>query len=132
MSCCSLVAIIFRPILKCPKLGLFCPIPDTYLMFSITYWLCSHKEIHPTALHMSAGNWRFRLANPSITLFLQLQCQVLAPRPYNSPFGEHMDKVRDNVIQQTLVMGDDNYGPFRRPQRVHPVGDDLQGIDVQT
>jgi len=82
---------------------------------------------------MGAGEWHFRLrlTNPTVALLLQLERQLLASRPDNSSIRKDVDKVRDDVIEQALVMGDDNDGPFRRPQRVYPVSDDLQGIDVQ-
>ena len=45
---------------------------------------------------------------------------------------EHMDILRTNHLQQTVVMGDDNAGSFRGCQFVHAFSHNTHGVHIQT
>ena len=45
--------------------------------------------------------------------------------------GHDMDKIRDNVVKQALVMGYHDGGAFGRAQSVNTVGDNPKRVDIQ-
>jgi hypothetical protein len=69
----SWLMVLVRPPEKCPKLGLFCPIPGQCLIFSTTWWVCFHKK----TLH----NLSWNPSNPSIPA-----PETEPRRPQNSSF----------------------------------------------
>src|SRR5664280_1578884 len=42
-----------------------------------------------------------------------------------------MDPIGHDVVEEPLMMGDDDHGPIGTSKRVHPTGDDPEGIDVE-
>src|SRR6185312_512638 len=61
---------------------------------------------------------------PLVSSLLQLQCQLLASGFDDASGREHMDVVRNDVIQQPLIMGDQNGCVIGTAQGVYPAGDD--------
>ena len=51
---------------------------------------------------------------------------------HNASLVKHVDVIRLDVVQNALVVGDDNKRALAVAQGVHPVGDNLQGVDIQT
>src|SRR3981081_1671691 len=61
----------------------------------------------------------------------ELQRQRLGPGLHDAALGEHMHHVRDDIIEQTLVVRDDHEGALGRTQPVDAIGHDLERIDVE-
>src|SRR6516225_7182674 len=66
-----------------------------------------------------------------VALRLELQRDLLAAAAHDAAARQHMHHIRDDVIEQALVMGDDDESAFRRAQLIDPLGDDLERIDVE-
>src|ERR1019366_3194 len=64
-------------------------------------------------------------------MLFEFERQALVTRADNPTSGHDMDLVGDDVVEEPLMMGDDDHGPVGSPQRVHPAGDDPEGIDVE-
>src|SRR5262249_54501572 len=45
---------------------------------------------------------------------------------------KNVDKIRHDVVEQSLIMSNDDHRPVLTTQGVDPVGDDAQGTDIQT
>src|SRR5580692_855064 len=91
--------------------------------------VCS-ESFDMTVLISRCGD--FRVDNPVIAFFFEFDGQFLPTRAHDSPVEEDMDKIRNNVIQEALIMGDDDRGVVRTAQFVYAFGDDFEGVDVQT
>src|SRR5262249_32068224 len=51
-----------------------------------------------------------------VALLLQEQGQLLAARPHDPALGQDVDVVGDDVVEQSLVVGDDQHGPLGAAQ----------------
>src|SRR6266545_3535885 len=74
---------------------------------------------------------RLMLDQPVVAFFLEFQGQLFPAGPNDASVPEDVDEVRDDVIEQALVMGDDQGGVIRTLELVHAVGNDLERVDVQ-
>src|SRR5262245_7322399 len=72
-----------------------------------------------------------RLTQPAIALLFKLQCQLLAAGLYDLAVDQDMDNVRDDVVEQSLIMRDDQEAPLRTAHFVHAAGDDFERVDVE-
>src|SRR3981189_155565 len=72
-----------------------------------------------------------------VVLVLRVSRVFELPRPSRGPglhdaaLGEHMHHVRDDIIEQTLVVRDDHEGALGRTQPVDALGHNLERIDVE-
>src|SRR5690606_14454541 len=67
-----------------------------------------------------------------VTLLLELHRQFLAARRYDAAVGKHVHLVRDDVVEQSLIVRNHNHRAVRGAQLVDAVGDDPQRVDVET
>src|SRR5262252_3862562 len=67
-----------------------------------------------------------------VALGFEFQRQFPAPRAHDAPARQHVHDIRHNVLQKPLVVGNDDNGAVRGTQPVDPVGDHLEGVDVET
>src|SRR5690606_27899710 len=66
-----------------------------------------------------------------ITRLLELLGELLATGLDHTTLVENVNSVRNDVVEQALVVGDDHNRAIRRTQSVHTLSDDAQGIDVE-
>ena len=83
------------------------------------------RKLHAKSL-LSGGFAEFGVAR-----LLELERKLRPAGARHAPVGEHMHPVRNDVVQEPLVMGDDEHGAIGTAQRVHALGDDAQGVDVE-
>src|SRR5690349_6504218 len=94
-----------------------------------SYLTLSPVPVSSSALSFSDA--RQLALDPAIALLLQLQRQLFTTGPDDTPTRENMHEVRNDIVEQPLVVRDDDEGALRAAQGVDPVGDDFEGIDVQ-
>src|SRR5690349_7799952 len=75
--------------------------------------------------------WLSAFFKPNISLVLELARQLLAARFNDSSFGQHVHKIRDNVVQEPLVMGHQNNGSIGVSQRIDSRSHSSQRIDIK-
>src|SRR5262245_5924438 len=73
---------------------------------------------------------RFPL-NPAVSLFLELERELLAARSNDPAFRQHVNNVRYDVVEETLVVRHDEHRPIGAAHGVHATGDHLQRVDVE-
>src|SRR4029079_1807550 len=66
-----------------------------------------------------------------VTRFLEFECELLTTGLLNAPVDKHMDFVRHDIVQQTLVVRDDEESAILRTQRVDALRHDPQGVDIK-
>src|SRR5215207_297123 len=69
--------------------------------------------------------------DPAVALVFEFQRQFLAARLYDAAVAEHVHEVRHNVVEQTLVVGDDDDCAVRAPESVDTVRYDAERVDVE-
>ena len=71
------------------------------------------------------------LAELGVAGLFELERKLRSTRAGHTPVGEHMHPVRNDVVEQPLIVGDDEHGAVRRAKRVHAFGNDAHGVDVE-
>src|SRR5918993_4484281 len=66
-----------------------------------------------------------------VAVGLELQGQFLAARLHDAARRHHVHGIRHDVVEQALVVGDDQEGAVGRAERIHALGHDAQGVDVE-
>ena len=74
---------------------------------------------------------RSRFAEFGVAGLLELERKLRPAGTRHAPVGEHMHPVRNDVIQQPLVVGDDQHGTIGTAQRIHTLGNDAHGVDIE-
>src|SRR5690606_35656478 len=72
------------------------------------------------------------LFDPIISLLFQFQREFLRSRFDNSPIVNDVNIIRDDVIQQPLVVGYHDSSIIGGFKLVHPIGHNSQSIDIQS
>lgn len=67
-----------------------------------------------------------------IPLGFEFQGQFLRAGAYDATVVEDMHKIRNNVVEQPLIVCNDQEGILAVAVLVHAIGHDAQGIDIQT
>src|SRR5438067_776482 len=73
-----------------------------------------------------------RSLQPVVTLLFQFEREFLTAFFYDSSAREHVHKIRNDVVEQTLIVGDDDRSLFRTVKFIDAFGDDPQRINVET
>src|SRR5205814_9100331 len=92
------------------------------------------SEVQPPLRSSSLGSCafsRFGACELLVTFLLESDRELFSTRANDSSCGEHMHLVRNDVIQQSLVMRDDDCRIIRSPKFVDALCDDAQCIDVE-
>ena len=63
-------------------------------------------------------------------MFFQLNRHFFSTRADNSSVEQHVDEIGDDVIQQTLVVGDQDNRTILGPKLVDPVGHHFHRVDI--
>src|SRR5262249_45152628 len=63
--------------------------------------------------------------NIRISSLFDFQGQFRPARPETAAIDEHMDKIRHDVVQKPLVMGNHDHSALRTAQPIHAFCDDL-------
>src|SRR5260370_21401729 len=94
----------------------------------------ARRGVSPAApLHRGRGGRRLVLlaGQPLVALLFELEGEVRAAGLDDAPLIHHVDHIRRNVVQDALVVRDDQHAHARATQRVHPLRDDAQRVDIQ-
>ena len=67
----------------------------------------------------------------AVSALFQFNRQFLAAAADDSTLRHHMHGVRHDVVENTLVMGNDEETAAWRSQRIDAIGDHPQGVDVE-
>src|ERR1700730_15135844 len=62
---------------------------------------------------------------------LQLEGELFSAGLHDATLRKHMHHIRDDVVEQALIMGDDHEAALRCAQGVHPFGNDFERIDIE-
>src|SRR5258708_38806736 len=95
---------------------------STGLLIAMTLLFCARRNVS-----ISVG-----VLQPVVALLFQLKRQFLAALFDDPARRKHVDKVRRNVIEQTLIVRYQNHGLIRVMKFVDAFGDDSERVDVQT
>ena len=71
------------------------------------------------------------LLEPGVALLLELERHLLAAGADDAPVDQHVDEVRNDVVQQPLVVRDDQHRALGAAQLVDALGHDPQRVDVE-
>src|SRR3990172_9222134 len=69
--------------------------------------------------------------DPLVALRLQLKGELASAGPDDAAVQQDVNIVRRDVVEDSLVVGDDYDRLLRAAERVDPRGHDLQGVDIQ-
>ena len=64
-------------------------------------------------------------------MVFELKGEFAISGSHDAPVNQDVYEVRHDVVQQTLIVGDENEGALRIAEGIDAVGDDLEGIDVE-
>src|SRR6266511_5187994 len=78
------------------------------------------------------GRWpRGLLEDPAVPVLLEVPREVRVAALHDLPVDEDVHDVRDDVVEETLVVRHDEHRPGRTAHRVDSARDEAQGVDVQ-
>src|SRR2546429_3240044 len=87
----------------------------------------------PSPASRTGGRWsRGLLEDPAVSVLLEVSREIRIPALRDLPVDEDVDDVRNDVVEQTLVVRDDEHRPLRATHRVDAVRHEPQGIDVES
>src|SRR5262245_36764579 len=72
-----------------------------------------------------------RLRNPVVAALLQFKGEALIARANDSAIVQNMHAIRNDIIEETLVMSNEKLRVVLSFQAIHPLRHDPQGIDIQ-
>jgi hypothetical protein len=85
------------------------------------------RKLHAVPLRSLSGG----IAELGVARLFQLERKLRTARARHAPVGEHMHPVRNDVVEQPLIVRDHQHGTIRTAQRVDALGHDAHGIDVE-
>src|SRR5690606_24317807 len=80
-------------------------------------------------IHPSSGSFADYVG---ITIFFKMQRKALVTGLDDLALVQNVHAVRNDMLEQTLIVRNDDHGAIWRTQRVHAFRNDLQRIDVET
>src|ERR1044071_5963571 len=72
------------------------------------------------------------ILDPVVSFCLELECEFFRARLHNTSFIQHMHKIRNDIVEQTLVVCYHDDRIVLRTEFVHTVRYDAKRIDVET
>src|SRR5687767_10440661 len=69
--------------------------------------------------------------DPIVAARFELERQFLSAGPHDAAVHQHVNKVRDDVIQQTLVMCDEQLRPIGSLEAGNTMGNNLERVDIE-
>src|SRR5438552_1786301 len=87
---------------------------------------CNH-----VLLVLSGGNLAGFAFDLPVTLFFKFQRQLRPARTHNAPVYQDVNEVRDYVVQETLIVGNDDNRTLRTSHCVDAVGHDSERVNVE-
>src|SRR5262249_19967729 len=84
----------------------------------------------PSRARRGLRRWRL-LTEPRVALLLELERELLAAGEGDSPLDQDVEEVRDDVVQEPLVVRHDDHRALRAAKLIDPRGDGAQGVDVE-
>ena len=78
-------------------------------------------------INVSSHGRKKRLVTPPLDLTREFPCS----RAHDTPFDQNVDNIGIDVIEQTLVVGDEHDAPVFGAGGVDPAGNQLESIDIE-